>query len=48
MSETGVIIGTNRLGEHPLRAEVLGELHARPFTPIATMSMLELTTLSPK
>ncbi len=36
MSETGVLIGKNRFGEHPLRGEVLGELHARPFTPIAT------------
>jgi uncharacterized membrane-anchored protein len=37
MSETGVAIGPNKaLGEHSLRGEVLGELHARPFTPIAT------------
>jgi len=34
---TGVSIGADkRLAEHSLRGEVLGELHARPFTPIAT------------
>lgn len=27
---------TARLEPHPLRASILGELHARPFTPIAT------------
>ncbi|HZD61514.1 MAG TPA: DUF3422 family protein, partial [Xanthobacteraceae bacterium] len=26
------------LTPHPLRAQVLAELHARPFTPIATPS----------
>jgi uncharacterized membrane-anchored protein len=31
-----VTIGTERLAAHPLRAAVLGELHARPFTPIET------------
>ncbi|HEX5778834.1 MAG TPA: DUF3422 domain-containing protein [Xanthobacteraceae bacterium] len=37
MNEAGAAIGTDKaLGAHPLRAEVLGELHARPFTPIAT------------
>jgi uncharacterized membrane-anchored protein len=34
---TSVSIGTGKaLAEHALRSEVLGELHARPFTPIAT------------
>ncbi len=35
----GVSIGSDpsaRLEPHPLRATVLGEVHARPFTPIAT------------
>jgi uncharacterized membrane-anchored protein len=37
LSDTGVSIGAVQpLQPHPLRAEVLGELHARPFTPIAT------------
>lgn len=37
MSETGVSIGPGRtLKAHPLRLEVLRELHARPFTPIET------------
>ena len=37
MNETGVAIGGSKpLDVHPLRAEVLGELHARPFTPIET------------
>ncbi len=37
MKNDGVSIGTGKpLGEHPLRLEVLGELHARPFTPVAT------------
>src|SRR5436309_3091157 len=31
-----VTIGTERLAAHPLRAAVLGEVHARPFTPIET------------
>jgi uncharacterized membrane-anchored protein len=31
-----VTIGTERLAAHPLRAAVLGEVHARPFTPIDT------------
>lgn len=31
-----VTIGGERLTAHPLRAAVLGEVHARPFTPIAT------------
>jgi uncharacterized membrane-anchored protein len=31
-----VTIGTERLSAHALRAAVLGEVHARPFTPIAT------------
>src|SRR5438552_3189018 len=31
-----VTIGGNRLAAHPLRAAVLGEVHARPFTPIET------------
>ena len=31
-----VTIGTERLAAHPLRAAVLGEVHARPFTPIYT------------
>jgi uncharacterized membrane-anchored protein len=31
-----VTIGTGRLAAHPLRAAVLGEVHARPFTPIET------------
>src|SRR5215813_11912612 len=31
-----VTIGTERLTAHALRAAVLGELHARPFTPIET------------
>ena len=31
-----VTIGENCLAAHPLRAAVLGEVHARPFTPIAT------------
>src|SRR2546423_14848103 len=33
---TDVTIGTERLAAHPLRAAVLGEVHARPFTPIET------------
>ena len=37
MNEAGAAIGTDKtLGAHPLRGEVLGELHARPFTSIAT------------
>lgn len=37
MSELDVAIGgAGPLQAHPLRAEVLGELHARPFTPIKT------------
>src|SRR5947209_18308149 len=28
------------LAPHPLRAQVLAELHARPFTPVATPSRL--------
>ena len=31
-----VTIGSERLTAHPLRAAVLGEVHARPFTPIET------------
>jgi uncharacterized membrane-anchored protein len=31
-----VTIGAGRLTAHPLRAAVLGEVHARPFTPIET------------
>jgi uncharacterized membrane-anchored protein len=31
-----VTIGAERLAAHPLRAAVLGEVHARPFTPIET------------
>src|SRR4029077_10842741 len=31
-----VTIGGSRLTAHPLRAAVLGEVHARPFTPIET------------
>ncbi len=31
-----VTIGGARLSPHPLRAAVLGEVHARPFTPIET------------
>ena len=31
-----VTIGAERLFAHPLRAAVLGEVHARPFTPIET------------
>jgi uncharacterized membrane-anchored protein len=31
-----VTIGTERLAAHPLRAAVLGEVHARPFTPLET------------
>lgn len=31
-----VTIGSGRLAAHPLRAAVLGEVHARPFTPIET------------
>src|SRR5205085_5592954 len=31
-----VTIGAGRLAAHPLRAAVLGEVHARPFTPIET------------
>jgi len=31
-----VTIGGDRLTAHPLRAVVLGEVHARPFTPIET------------
>jgi uncharacterized membrane-anchored protein len=31
-----VTIGRERLTAHPLRAAVLGEVHARPFTPIET------------
>lgn len=31
-----VTIGGERLTAHPLRAAVLGEVHARPFTPIET------------
>src|SRR5256885_17014722 len=31
-----VTIGGDRLAAHPLRAAVLGEVHARPFTPIET------------
>src|ERR1051325_6082839 len=31
-----VTIGGERLSAHPLRAAVLGEVHARPFTPIET------------
>src|SRR3954464_15613578 len=31
-----VTIGTERLAAHPLRAAVLGDGHARPFTPIDT------------
>src|SRR2546423_2511018 len=31
-----VTVGGNRLGAHPLRAAVVGEVHARPFTPIET------------
>src|SRR5947209_1301316 len=31
-----VTIGGNRLTAHPLRATVLGEVHARPFTPVET------------
>lgn len=37
--EASVTIGTDgvtRLEPHPLRAAVLGEVHARPFTPLAT------------
>ena len=38
---TDVLIGDGeaaRLTPHPLRAAVLGEVHARPFTPIAVPS----------
>ena len=31
-----VTIGSEKLTPHPLRAAILAELHARPFTPIAT------------
>jgi uncharacterized membrane-anchored protein len=31
-----VTIGGGRLAAHPLRAAVLGEVHARPFTPVET------------
>src|SRR5262245_65068096 len=31
-----VTIGAEKLAAHPLRAAVLGEVHARPFTPIET------------
>jgi uncharacterized membrane-anchored protein len=33
-----VTIGAERLAAHPLRASVLGEVHARPFTSIGTPS----------
>jgi len=33
---TDVTIGTERLTAHPLRAAVLGEVHARPFTALET------------
>jgi uncharacterized membrane-anchored protein len=33
---TDVTIGTERLSAHALRAAILGEVHARPFTPIET------------
>ncbi|NWG24679.1 MAG: DUF3422 domain-containing protein [Pseudorhodoplanes sp.] len=33
-----VIAGGEHLSAHPLRAAILGEVHARPFTPIATPS----------
>ena len=37
MAKTGVTIGKGAaLAAHPLRGAVLGELHARPFTPIET------------
>jgi uncharacterized membrane-anchored protein len=37
LSSSEVSIGTGKILEvHALRAEVLGELHARPFTPVAT------------
>jgi hypothetical protein len=36
-SDVSIGDGT-RLQPHPLRAAILGELHARPFTPIATPS----------
>lgn len=37
MSGDGVSIGSGKqLSAHPLRGEVLGELHARPFTPVET------------
>src|SRR4029077_14013336 len=36
MTADVTIAGDTRLEAHPLRAAVLGELHARPFTPIET------------
>ncbi len=36
MSSKNVTMGGGALVDHPLRAAVLGELHARPFTPIET------------
>lgn len=37
MNKADVAFGADKtLGAHPLRDEVLGELHARPFTPIIT------------
>ena len=40
---TDVLIGDSeaaRLVPHPLRAAILGEVHARPFTPIAIPSRI--------
>ena len=36
MQSKNVTMGGSALVDHPLRAAVLGELHARPFTPIET------------
>ena len=36
MQSKNVTMGGGALVDHPLRAAVLGELHARPFTPIET------------
>ena len=36
MTADVTLAGDTRLTAHPLRAAVLGEVHARPFTPIET------------
>src|ERR1700741_4964125 len=36
MTAEVTIEGSGRLAPHPLRAAILGEVHARPFTPIET------------